>query len=106
MELMGFVKSLKLQYQRLPISCKTKMIRICRKIATSVILETSLDKFASVGDMITINLALLYRIGLPSNTATPLALFVGIKLLCFCICICQQTCAATNRTITAQIMTR
>ena len=29
------------------------------------------------------NSALLYRIGLPSNTATPLALFVRLELLCF-----------------------
>ena len=38
---------------------------------------------------------LLYRIWLPSNTATPVALFV-------LSCICQQTCVAMS----TQIMTR
>ena len=49
---------------------------------------------------------LLYRIGLPSNTATPLALFVRIDLLCFCSCIRQPICVSTNTAIAAQIMTR
>ena len=40
--------------------------------------------------------AVLYRIGLPSITAAPLALFVRIELLCFCCCIRQQTRVATN----------
>ena len=43
----------------------------------------------------------LYQIELPSNTATLLALFVRTELLCFCSCICQQTCVATNTAIEA-----
>ena len=49
--------------------------------------------------------AILYRIGLPSNIATPLA-FVRIELLCLCSCIRQQTLVATNTANAAQIMTR
>ena len=37
-----------------------------------------------------------YRIGLPSKTATAIALFVGMQLLCFCSRIRQQTCVATS----------
>ena len=33
-----------------------------------------------------------YRIGLPSNTASPLGLFVRIELLCNCSCSREQTC--------------
>ena len=47
---------------------------------------------------------LLYRIGLPSNTASPLAPFVRIELLCFCRCIPQQTRIATNTAIDAHII--
>ena len=50
--------------------------------------------------------ALLYRIGLPSNIPTPLALFVRIELQCFSSFIHQQTCVATNTAIAVQIMTR
>ena len=49
--------------------------------------------------------ALLYRIGLPSKTTTPLALFVELGLVCYCSCIRQQTRVATNTAIAAQIMT-
>ena len=60
-QLTGFIKSLKFKYQRLPICFKTKMIRIYRKFAISVILEIDFDKFASVvrirNDIKTINLA-------------------------------------------------
>ena len=60
-QLTGFIKSLKFKYQRLPIFFKTKMIRIYRKFAISVILEIDFDKFASVvrirNDIKTINLA-------------------------------------------------
>ena len=47
---------------------------------------------------------LLYRIGLHSNIATPLALFVRIELLCFCSCIHRQTSFVTNTATAAQIM--
>ena len=50
-----------------------------------------------------VNVLKMYRIGLPSNTATPVALFVQIELLCFCSCIPQQTCVATNTAIAAHI---
>ena len=48
---------------------------------------------------------MLYQIGLPSNTATPLALFVGIEHVSFS-CIWQQTHMATNTAIAAQIHAR
>ena len=46
---------------------------------------------------------MLYPIGLPSNTATPLALFLRIELLSFGSCIRRQTCIATNTASVAQI---
>ena len=49
---------------------------------------------------------LLYRIGLPSNTATPLALFVRIEPLCVCSCIHQQAYGTANTAIAAQIIIR
>ena len=39
---------------------------------------------------------MLYRIGLPSNTATPLSLFVRIELLCFCSWSRRKTGVATD----------
>ena len=48
---------------------------------------------------------LLYRIGLSSNTATPLALSVRIELLCFCSCIRKETSIATDTATAADIMT-
>ena len=49
---------------------------------------------------------LLYRIGLPSNTADRLALSIRLELLCFCNCIRQQTRVAMSTAIAAEIMTR
>ena len=60
---------------------------------------------SSSSDIFDDKVRLLYRIGLSLNTATPLALFVRIELLCFSSCIRQQTCVATNTAIAAQIMT-
>ena len=57
------------------------------------------------GSPILYNNSLLYRLGLPSNTATPLALFVRIELLSICSCLRQQVRVATNMAIAAQIMT-
>ena len=54
----------------------------------------------------TIRSALFYRIGLPSGTASALALFARIELISFCSCIRQQTRVAMNTAIAAQIMTR
>ena len=48
--------------------------------------------------------ALLYRIGLHSNAASPLALFLRIEPLYFCSCIRKQTCVATNTATAEQIM--
>ena len=66
----------------------------------------SFHLFGSLYALKSSNNAFLYRICLPSNTATPLALFVRIQLLCFCSCIRQQTCVVTNMAIDAQIMTK
>ena len=41
-------------------------------------------------------MAMLYQIGIPSNTATQLALFVRIEQLYVCSCIRRQKCVATN----------
>ena len=41
MKLMCFIKKFEVPDQRQPIFCKTRMIRIYRKITISVILETS-----------------------------------------------------------------
>ena len=49
---------------------------------------------------------MLYRIVLPLNTATSLALLERIELQCSCSCIRQQTRVATNTDIAAKIMTR
>ena len=48
--------------------------------------------------------ALMYRIGLPSNTATPLAPFVRIELLYFFGFIRRQTCLTMNMATAARIM--
>ena len=47
---------------------------------------------------------MLYRTGLPSNAATPLALFVRVGPLCFCMYTRRQTYVAVNTTTAAQIM--
>ena len=48
----------------------------------------------------------MYRIGLSSNTATPLALFLRTEPLCVGSCIHQQAYGATNTAIAAKIMIR
>ena len=78
------------------VQCKKKINKKKKKKMKKKKKNTREKSFALISLLYSNIGRMLYRIGLPSNTVSPLTVFLRIEPLCFCSCIRQQTRVATN----------